>query len=92
MILPQTAEFAALQAINKLSKQLASVIAANESPVTLSIGVGCFLRAPESVGQIVSFSDELMYRVKTTGKNKILHRVYDPEKAKASAPARSKVG
>lgn len=92
VILPQTGEFAALHAINKLSKQLASVIAENESPVTLSIGVGSFLRAPESVEHIVSFSDELMYRVKTSGKNKILHRLYDPEKAEASPPARLMVG
>lgn len=92
VILPQSGEFAALQAINKLSKQLAMVIAENESPVTLSIGVGIFLRAPENVEQIVSFSDQLMYRVKTTGKNKILHRVYDLEKAEASPPARLMVG
>lgn len=92
VILPQSGEFAALQAINKLSKALEMALAGNESSVTLSIGVGIFLRAPENVEQIVSFSDQLMYRVKTTGKNKILHRVYDPEKAAAGRPARLMVG
>ena len=92
VILPQTGEFAALQAINKLSRQLASVIAENKPPVTLSIGVGSFLRAPDSVEHIVSFSDQLMYRVKTTGKNKILHRVCDPENAEASPSPRLRVG
>ncbi len=92
VILPQSGEFAALQAINKLSKQLTMVIAENESSVTLSIGVGIFLRAPESVEQIVSFSDQLMYRVKSTGKNKILHRVYEPEKAAAPPPPRLAIG
>jgi diguanylate cyclase (GGDEF)-like protein len=92
VVLPQSGEFAALQAINKLSKQLAMVIAENESSVTLSIGVGIFLQPPESVEQIVSFSDQLMYRVKSTGKNKILHRVYDSGKAGASPPARLMVG
>lgn len=79
VILPCTGEFAALQAMNKLRKVLRSVNDKNRCQVTFSIGVGVFLDAPESVDSVISFSDEIMYQVKTAGKNKVLHRLYMAE-------------
>jgi diguanylate cyclase (GGDEF)-like protein len=79
VILPGSGEFAALQAMNKLRKVLASVVEKNRWQVTFSIGVGVFLDVPESVDQIISFSDAIMYQVKTSGKNKVSHRLYITE-------------
>jgi diguanylate cyclase (GGDEF)-like protein len=83
VILPGTGEFAALQAMNKLRKVLATVVEKNHWQVTFSIGVGVFLDAPESTDDVISFSDGIMYQVKTSGKNKVLHRVYVSESAAA---------
>ncbi|HET9663837.1 MAG TPA: GGDEF domain-containing protein [Burkholderiales bacterium] len=76
VILPATGEFAALQAINKLRKLLDAAIEKNHRQVTLSIGVGVFLDTPESSDRVVSFSDNVMYQVKSAGKNRVLHRTY----------------
>jgi PleD family two-component response regulator len=55
------------------------VVEKNRWQVTFSIGVGVFLDVPESVDQIISFSDAIMYQVKTSGKNKVSHRLYITE-------------
>jgi GGDEF domain-containing protein len=73
--MPATGEFAALQAVNKLRKLLSAAIERNPQ-VTLSIGVGVFLDTPETSDHVVSFSDNVMYQVKTAGKNRVLHRTY----------------
>ena len=75
VIMPATGEFAALQAVNKLRKLLSVAIERNHQ-VTLSIGVGVFLDTPETSDHVVSFSDNVMYQVKTSGKNRVLHRTY----------------
>ena len=75
VIMPATGEFAALQAVNKLRKLLSAAIERNHQ-VTLSIGVGVFLDTPETSDHVVSFSDNVMYQVKTSGKNRVLHRTY----------------
>jgi diguanylate cyclase (GGDEF)-like protein len=79
VIMPATGEFAALQAVNKLRKLLSAAIGKNHRGVTLSIGVGVFLDTPESTDRVVSFSDNVMYQVKTSGKNRVLHRTYMTE-------------
>lgn len=89
VILPGTGEFAALQAMNKLRKVLVSIIEKNRRPVTFSIGVGVFLDAPENVDFVISFADNIMYEVKESGKNKVLHRLYMSEKTEADRPARA---
>jgi diguanylate cyclase (GGDEF)-like protein len=76
VIMPATGEFAALQAVNKLRKLLSAAIERNHRQVTLSIGVGVFLDTPETSDRVVSFSDKVMYQVKTSGKNRVLHRTY----------------
>ncbi|MGQ0751374.1 MAG: GGDEF domain-containing protein [Betaproteobacteria bacterium] len=85
VIMPATGEFAALQAVNKLRKLLSSALETNHRQVTLSIGVGVFLDTPETSDRVVSFSDNVMYQVKTAGKNRVLHRTYISE---SDAPER----
>ena len=86
VILPATGEFAALQAMNKLRKILDSAIVPQHRQVTLSIGVGVFLDTPESTDRVVSFSDNVMYQVKNSGKNRVMHRTFVSEnRAETSA-------
>lgn len=92
VVLPRTGESPAFQVADKLRAQLAAAMVANKWPVTFSIGLASFPRVPESVERVVSFSDELMYRVKKSGKNDLLHRVYGLENAATDAPARLQAG
>jgi diguanylate cyclase (GGDEF)-like protein len=60
----------------KLSDALKARMAANNWPVTFSIGVGVFPTIPESEDQIVGFADRTMYRVKAAGKNGVTAALY----------------
>ena len=43
---------------------------------------------PEKVDRVIVFCDRLMQRVKALGKNKVLHRVFDPDEIDTYTPAR----
>ncbi len=45
-------------------------------PVTLSIGVVIFKRAPSTADETLQISDQLMYKAKNTGKNSIQYEVF----------------
>lgn len=68
MLLPQADEEAARQAIAKVEAALNDAMAAHRWPVTFSIGVVTFRKAPESVTDLVIAADHVMYSVKTGGK------------------------
>ena len=69
-------EQAASEAIQKLHSVLLSAMQVENWPVTFSIGVVTCIEAPESVKQIISFADGLMYSVKKSGKNRVAHASY----------------
>ena len=89
VILPSTGEFGALQTIHKLRKALTLAMDENQWRVTFSVGVGVFTGVPDSIEQVVSFADDIMYRVKASGKNKVLHQTYGPEPAESGKSARA---
>jgi diguanylate cyclase (GGDEF)-like protein len=91
LVLPMTGEFEALQAIKKLRPELDRAMSENHWPITFSIGVGIFPTVPDNVDRVVAFTDKLMYRVKAMGKNKVLHRVYNPDEPETSPPPRDEV-
>ncbi len=88
LVFPQTAEIDALAVIKKLAGQLDHAMAAHDWPITFSVGVGVFTRVPASVDHAVAFCDRLMQRVKALGKNKVMHKVYDPDEIETPPPAR----
>jgi diguanylate cyclase (GGDEF)-like protein len=45
-------------------------------PVTASVGLVAFHAAPDDVAEALSAADELMYRAKAAGKNRLLHGEY----------------
>jgi hypothetical protein len=63
-------------------------MAAHDWPITFSVGVGIFTRVPENVDIVVAFCDRLMQSVKALGKNKIMHRIYDPNDVETPLPER----
>jgi diguanylate cyclase (GGDEF)-like protein len=88
LVLPDTGERDALTIIRKVCGQLDRAMAAHDCPITFSVGVGVFPQVPGSVDVVVTFCDRLMQRVKALGKNKIMHRVYDPDEIESPLPGR----
>jgi len=86
LMFPQTGEFEALQAINKFRQELSSAMTKHDWPITFSIGVGIFSCVPQNADRVIAFSDTLMYRVKASGKNKVMHCVYSPGEANNNPP------
>lgn len=86
LVLPMTGEFEALQVIKKLRPELDRAMTEHHWPITFSIGVGIFPTVPGNVDRVVAFTDRLMYRVKAMGKNKVLHRVYNPDEPETNPP------
>lgn len=88
LVLPHTAEAEALTVIRKVCGHLDRAMTAHDWPITFSVGVGVFPRVPADVDHIIAFCGRLMQRVKALGKNKIMHRVYDPDEVETPLPVR----
>ncbi len=88
LVLPQTGEENALIVMRKVCALLDRAMAEHEWPITFSVGVGIFPRVPDSVDRTVAFCDRLMQRVKALGKNKMMHRVFDPDEIEPPVPSK----
>lgn len=88
LVLPHTSEENALAVMRKLCALLDRAMAEHEWPITFSVGVGIFPQVPGTVDRTVAFCDQLMQRVKALGKNKLMHRVYDPDEAETPVPSK----
>ena len=66
----------AVAALNKLRRELDLAMAKHDWPVTFSIGLGIFLDVPASEDEIISFTDKLMYQVKSGGKNDLRTAIF----------------
>lgn len=78
MVFPQTGEAEALQVVRKLSAQLENAMSRHDWPITFSVGVGVFPSVPASVDEAVAFCERVMQRVKASGRNRVMVRVFDP--------------
>jgi PleD family two-component response regulator len=63
--------------IDRLHRELTAGLK-SQYDVTFSVGVGVFQKVPDSEDTVIAFSDKLMYRAKTTGKDSV---VYDTHPA-----------
>jgi len=73
LLLPETRSEAALPFLTKIHDHLQQTMLSNNWPVTFSIGAVTYLNAPENMDEIICRADVLMYEVKRSGKNKLLH-------------------
>jgi len=72
-----TGERDAVVAVGKLKRELDAVMIENRWPVTFSVGLGIFNRVLASEDAMISFTDKLMYRVKSAGKNNVSIEVFE---------------
>ena len=76
VLLPHTESDAAMSVISKLSNYLTESVSVKKWPVTFSFGVITFVKPPESMDEMIKKADELMYKAKNEGKDKIKYEVY----------------
>ncbi|MBN2402377.1 MAG: GGDEF domain-containing protein [Spirochaetes bacterium] len=75
ILLTQTGAEAAYVVAQKLKDMMKKLVQNNNWPVTLSIGIVTFLKAPDSVDEMMKKADLLMYSAKFDGKNNIKQSV-----------------
>ncbi|HSO19347.1 MAG TPA: GGDEF domain-containing protein [Desulfosarcina sp.] len=76
LLLPETDAADARAVLDHTRATLLTVMHRHRCPVTFSIGVVTFCNPPETVGDILRLTDDLMYRSKRQGKNRITLRVH----------------
>lgn len=79
MVFPLTDEGEAVQVVRKLCAQLENAMAKHEWPITFSVGIGVFPQCPATADRTVGFCEQVMRRVKASGKNKVMASVFDPD-------------
>ncbi len=67
----------ALNFAQRVSHSLAEIMKRNNWPVTASFGVASFRALPASVDEMVKQADNLMYRAKKAGKDKIRYQLFE---------------
>jgi diguanylate cyclase (GGDEF)-like protein len=79
VLLSETDAAGARILFGRMREQLLDLAARNGWPIGFSIGVAVFHPPPADVDDALRCADELMYRVKSTGKNNILIEEYPGE-------------
>lgn len=72
ILLPEVNNQGAEELFEKIRNALLQNAIANQWPIGFSIGVAVFPVAPENIKQALKIADNLMYKVKNSGKNKLL--------------------
>jgi diguanylate cyclase (GGDEF)-like protein len=74
ILLPDTPGDAALKFLNKIHDHLDRAMGCMNWPVSFSIGAATYCKVPSTVDEVIRHADELMYTVKHSGKNRLLHK------------------
>jgi diguanylate cyclase (GGDEF)-like protein len=73
LLLPETGSDAALKFLTKIHEHLQQAMTSGNWPITFSIGAVTYINAPANVDEVICRADMLMYEVKRSGKNRLLH-------------------
>lgn len=77
ILMPETGSESARVVVDRIQASLLSIVRQNNWPVTFSIGVATWTTPPRTVDEMVKRADTLMYEVKSSGKNRIGHEVFN---------------
>jgi diguanylate cyclase (GGDEF)-like protein len=77
ILLPETGKEQGQAVIEKIQKMLLGVMNEHGWPVTMSIGAVTYLNAPTAADEVIKSADNLMYAVKSSGKNNLKHETYN---------------
>jgi diguanylate cyclase (GGDEF)-like protein len=73
---PETDEKGLVSVVSDLTSKLDRAVASRYPQVSFSVGIAVFLNTTPSLEEVVMRADQLMYQVKTTGKNGLLQQVF----------------
>jgi diguanylate cyclase (GGDEF)-like protein len=76
LLMPQAQTDGVVDGLEKLKGELQKNMSKNHWPVTFSIGAATFNRPDITAGEMLNVSDQLMYRVKKSSKNAIVHESF----------------
>jgi diguanylate cyclase (GGDEF)-like protein len=76
ILLPETSGEAAISFLNKIHDHLNDTVTEKNWPITFSIGAATYIETPKSIDEVVQKVDELMYSVKRSSKNRLIHREF----------------
>jgi diguanylate cyclase (GGDEF)-like protein len=75
LLLPETSDKQSKTLVRRLQASLLKASEDHGWPVTFSIGVLTCLEPPMDLDRMIAKADELMYKVKASGKNAVLHGI-----------------
>ncbi len=79
LLLPDADVVDAAGVIRRITTAARAVQAVGTAAVTLSIGVATFREPPDEVHEMITYADELMYRAKHAGGDRVVGAVIHPE-------------
>jgi diguanylate cyclase (GGDEF)-like protein len=74
ILLPDAGETESVSVGERLHESLTTELRGNGWPITLSMGVVTCTMAPLEISQLMKAVDALMYEVKKSGKNRVIHK------------------
>jgi diguanylate cyclase (GGDEF)-like protein len=74
VLLPETDAPSADVVLAKIRRELENAAKSSGAPITFSVGMVTFQRPPGSVDELVGVTDDLMYRAKNAGRNRMEKR------------------
>ena len=78
LLFPETDYNGAESIIHNLLPVLSGSMTSNNWPVSFSIGAVSFVTPMSTVSEMIKTIDDVMYEVKKSGKNNIIHREWRP--------------
>lgn len=76
VLLPETGQHDAQKFLSKIHHHLLEAVKQNDWPVSFSIGAVTFTKPTATVDQAIKLADQIMYKVKTSGKNDIAFEIW----------------
>ena len=83
ILMPETGAEAAAAVVTRLLQVVPKGVGREGMPVTCSIGLASFRKAPASVELMLAAADELMYAAKASGRNALRQAIFDAEASPA---------
>jgi diguanylate cyclase (GGDEF)-like protein len=77
LLMPETGEVEAQSVISRVRRSLLEEMQKNNWGITFSIGVVTFIKIPKTVDDMVKMADDVMYPIKTGGKNGVSYTIYE---------------
>jgi diguanylate cyclase (GGDEF)-like protein len=80
ILMPETGEPIIPDGLKRLHDLFTRALLEDGWPVTLSMGAAIYLQPPESADEMIQNADQLMFKAKNNGKNRVQYRIFENSK------------